>query len=409
MTDSEGKHPRGFYVLILSTITVFLAFETTWPILPLYITESGATIFELGLIIGILSVTLMLTKMPLAILAGRVRTRTIIIGCSILQSACQLSYSLAPALIWFYPIRILHGLSIAPFIPLGIGMMAEFAPKGKIGETMGTFLTSYGIANTLGPFLCASLLTVLSYTQIFQLVSIIPIIGILPFITGVRFPRLDNSLINTASPIQTLSFIFHSRGLRILTALRLCFAITIGIFITYFVVYAEGKLLFAPFLIAFLLGVRGAADMCLRIPVGRLIDKVDCKIFILIGVITLAVVYFLLSFVTDLYLLIGIMFLYGASLSLRVVAEWTMVAKNSSSNMRNLTAAYLSTIYYIGSGIGAILGGALATFLEIPFLFTISSIILMFSIVFALLIRGKDSELLENEETKLGGVIDGRH
>jgi len=409
MTDSEGKYPREFYVLILSTITVFLAFETTWPILPLYITESGATIFELGLIIGILSVTLMLTKMPLAILTGRVRARTIIIGCSILQSVCQLSYSLAPALIWFYPIRILHGLSIAPIIPLGIGMMAEFAPKGKIGETMGTFLTSYGIAITLGPFLCALLLTVLPYTQIFQLASIIPIIGILPFITKVRLPRLESSRNNNASPIQTLSFILRSRSLRILTALRLCFAIAYGFFITYFVVYAEGTLLFAPFLIALLLGIRGAADMCLRIPVGRLIDKVDYKIFILISFSTLAVVYFLLSFVTDLCLLIGIMFLYGVSLSFRVVAEWTMVAQNTPSNLRNLTAAYLSTIFNIGSGTGAILGGALATFLEIPFLFTISSIIFMFSIVFALLIRGKDSESLENEETKLGGIIDGQH
>ena len=85
-----------------------------------------------------------------------------------------------------------------------------------------------------------------------------------------------------------------------------------------------------------------------------------------------------------------------------------MVAHSSSDNARSITAAYLSTLFNIGSSTGAILGGVLATILEIPVLFRIASIILMFSIVFVLMIRRKDSESLEKKEIDVGGIIDGR-
>ncbi|MHA2143716.1 MAG: MFS transporter [Candidatus Thorarchaeota archaeon] len=390
MTDSEGGYPKEFYALILSSITIFLASETARPILPLHITDMGATLVELGLIIGIMSIALIGTKIPLGILAERVSPRMIIVGSALAQSASQLCYSLAPDLVWFYPIRILHAISIAPIVPLAIGRAQEFAPAGKTGETLGTFLTSYGVAITFGPFLCSSLLTQLSYVQVFQFISVIPILGILPFFTGMRFTLFEESN-NDAPPVaHAFSHIIHSRNLIILTVLRLMFALAYGFFVTYFIVYAEETILLAPFLIAFLLGVRGAVDMGLRIPVGKLVDRVDPKYFIISGFSILAVAYYLLSEVTDFYLLIGLMALYGVALGLRVVAEWTMVANNSPDGCRSVIAAYLSTLFNIGSGFGAIIGGVLATYLVIPDLFRISSVLMIVAVFITFLIQKKE-------------------
>ncbi|MHA2207762.1 MAG: MFS transporter [Candidatus Thorarchaeota archaeon] len=389
MTDSEGGYPREFYALMLSSITIFLASETSRPILPLYITDLGATLAELGLIIGILSLSHIATKIPLGILADRISGRSIIIGSALGQSAAQLLYSLTPALVWFYPIRILHAVSIAPIVPLALGKAQEFAPVEKTGATLGVFLSSYGIAITFGPFLCSSLLTQLNYVQVFQFVSVIPLLGVLPFFTGMKFALFEEHPEDQPSIAFAFTHIIHSRNLVILTVVRILFAVGYGFFVTYFIVYAEETILLAPFLIAFLLGIRGAVDMGLRVPVGRLVDKVDTKYFIISGCAILALVYHLLSQVTNFYLLIVLLAIFGVGLGLRVVAEWTMVANNSPDGSRSVIAAYLSTMFNIGSGVGAILGGILATFLVIPDLFRISSVLMIVAVFITLFLQKK--------------------
>ncbi len=390
MMDDKGGYPKEFYALILSSVTIFLASETARPILPLHVTGMGATLIELGLITGIMSLSLIATKIPLGIFADRVNARSIIVGSALAQSATQLFYSLAPALVWFYPVRILHAISIAPIVPLAIGRAQEFAPAGKTGETLGTFLTSYGIAITFGPFLCSTLLTQFSYGQVFQFISIIPILGILPFFMRMKFTGLEGNTGDAPSVGFAFSHIFHSRNLILLTVLRLLFALGYGFFITYFILYAKETLLLAPFLIAFLLGIRGATDMGLRIPVGRLVDKVDTKYFIFSGFGILAVVYYLLSELTDFWFLVILMVFYGVALGFRVVAEWTMVANNSPDGCRSVIASYLSTMFNIGSGIGAILGGVLATYMVIPDLFRISSVLMIIGVFITLLIRKRE-------------------
>jgi predicted MFS family arabinose efflux permease len=400
MSEKKGKYPNEFYALILSSITIFLASETTRPILPLYITGLGATLVELGIITGMLSISLIFTKIPLGIFAERVDSRVIIIGSGLAQSACQLLYSLTPVVIWFYPIQLLHAISIAPIVPLAIGRTQEFAPKGKTGVTLGIFLTSYGIAIAFGPFLCSILLAYLNYIQIFQIIAIIPLIGIVPCFSGVKFSHLESISQGTRPQVwAAFSYIRHSRNLGILTILRLLFALAYGFFVTYFIIYAEETILLAPFLIAFLLGIRGVADMALRIPVGKLVDRVDTKYVIILGFGTLSCVYYLLSETTNLFILFILMVFYGIALGFRVVAEWTMVANNSPDGCRSVVAAYLSTMFNIGSGVGEIFGGVLATFLAIPDLFRISSILMVIAVVIAPLLQKKGAESSIARET----------
>jgi predicted MFS family arabinose efflux permease len=394
MTSMNPEYRNEFYELILSSITIFLASETARPLLPLYVTSMGASFVELGIIIGVMSISLILTKVPLGILAEKANGKIVIVSCGIAQSICQISYSFIPSLIWFLPIRILHAISIAPLVPLAIRKTQEYAPIGKTGETLGVFLTSYGVANTMGPFLCSLLLTRFTYVQVFQILSILPLIGILPLVSGARFPFLSNVETNLKSQVSSaFSHIRHSRNLTVLTALRIVFAFANGLFVTYFIVYAEESIHLAPFIIMFLLGVRGAADMSLRIPVGKVVDHVDTKYFIVLGFGIVSIVYYLLSEIEDLFLLALLMIFYGIALSFRVVSDWTIVAGNSPDGCRSVIAAYLSTMYNVGSAAGEIFGGVFATFLAIPDLFKLSSLLMIVGVLAASLLRNKDDTL----------------
>jgi predicted MFS family arabinose efflux permease len=184
----------------------------------------------------------------------------------------------------------------------------------------------------------------------------------------------------------------------ILTFLRLSYAITFSFYITFFVVYAEEILFLAPALIAFLLGTRGISDMLLRIPAGRLVDKVDYKWCILTSIGALSLIYILIVEITDIYGLVLLMIVFGLAVGLRVVSEWTMLAEKCDSNARNVAAAYLSTMFNIGSTVGSVLAGIIVTISNITMLFRFASLLMIITFLAALGISRKPQKITINQD-----------
>jgi MFS family permease len=178
--------PKELFLLTITTITFFLATQTTQPILSLYITEKGATTFELGIIISLMSFVAIAAKIPLGIFAERIGRWPIIPAVAVGQTISLLLYSIASHPSWFYPIRIFHAIILAAYAPTAIAITQDLAPQDKRGTTMGVFLTSVGVTTTIGPFLCMFFINYLAYEQLFQIASIIPLLGLLPFLLIIR-------------------------------------------------------------------------------------------------------------------------------------------------------------------------------------------------------------------------------
>ena len=102
--------PRQLYLLTMTTISLYLASQTIQPILSLYIIEKGATTFELGFLISLLSFVAIGAKIPLGLLAEKVGKWPIIPAVAIGQTLSMLLYSIAPNPTWLVPIRIFHAL-----------------------------------------------------------------------------------------------------------------------------------------------------------------------------------------------------------------------------------------------------------------------------------------------------------
>ena len=331
---------------------------------------------ELGTIISLLSFTAIIAKIPLSILSERIGRWPIIPTVAIGQSISLLLYSIAPNPTWFYPIRIFHAITLAAFAPTALAITRDLAPPGKRGDTIGKFLTSFGIATMLGPFLCTFLIDYIDYTQLFQIAAIIPLLGIGPFLLiRHKSPQAHSTEKRNPSILTSLKTIISSRNLLILTYLRLTFSFTYAFLITLFAVYAESNLLLVPSLIALLFGIRGTTNTLFRIPSGKLADKIGYKWPIVLAFTILTLAYFTISETANISVLILAMILYGIAHGIRAVTEWTMLADYTPSETANIATAYLSTIFNIGSALGAITAGALAIFLSIPTIFKLASII----------------------------------
>jgi len=373
---NEG-YPREFYYLVASSFMIYLALESTRPILPLYIAEKGASPFELGLVIGIFSICTMIAKMPLGKITELMKRKYVLIVAAVGQSASQFLYSIAPSPEWFYPIRILHAVTMAPLFPVAFTISQEMAPSNRSGDATGKITAAYGLGTMIGPFLCSFLLSFLAYNQLFQAVAIFPLLGLfLLFGAGEEKQVARSSDTTEGSSDLFLDHLRRSRNLKVLAYLRFSHSFAYAFFLTFFVIYAENTLAIAPALIAFLFGMKGTADLMLRIPAGKMGDRGNDKWMLAIAFTGLSSFYFLISEAQQIPFLMGLMVLLGLSISIRVVSEYIVLSESSSPKTRNMAASYLSTIFYVGSSLGAILAGVLASYLPIPVIFKGASVLL---------------------------------
>ena len=227
----------------------------------MYIVQFGATKFELGVIISLLSFIAIAAKIPLGLLSEHVGRWPIIPAVAIGQTFSLLLYSIIPNLDWFYPIRIIHAIILAAFAPTAISITLDLAPSEKRGDKMGKFLTSLGVATMLGPFLCTFLVDYVDYVTLFRVASTIPIIGLIPFLL---FPRQESESVflrnETPSFLNFFKNVVHSRNILVLSYLRIVFSFSNAFFITLFAVYVEDTLLLLPSTIALLFGIKGVTN-----------------------------------------------------------------------------------------------------------------------------------------------------
>jgi len=120
---------KEFYLLTGIAFALFIAGQTTDPIFPLYVTDLGASIFELGLIISLFSITAIISRIPLGFLVEKAGKLLIVPISLIGQAVCFLLYSIAPTPNWLYPIRVIHALLLAAFFPVVVAVIADLPPR----------------------------------------------------------------------------------------------------------------------------------------------------------------------------------------------------------------------------------------------------------------------------------------
>jgi len=333
----------------------------------------------------------MAAKIPLGLLSEKIGRWPIIPVVAFGQTISLLLYSIVPNSAWFYPVRIFHALTLAAFAPTALAIAHDLAPPGKRGDTIGKFLTSFGIATTFGPLLCTFLVNYVNYVQLFQVASVIPLLGLVPFL----LVRHEGSRVfSHEKTSQTLSgslrAIISSRNMLVLSYLRLIFSFTYAFLITLFAVHAQENLLLTSSLIALFFGINGATNMLSRIPSGKLTDKVGYKFPIILAFALLAVAFLTISETNSIFFLICAMVIYGVAHGVRAVAEWSTLGDCAPSEASNIATAYLSTMFNVGEALGAVAAGALSILFNIQAIFKLASLVVFTGVFTVTLIPKSD-------------------
>lgn len=382
----SGKSSVEFHVLL----AVAFFFWTGWlafaPLFPLFVDEIGASYFELGLLMATPSLLTIFLRIPVGMFFKKVGTRRILLLALLIQSLAFFLCGLAPNIGWLYPVRILQALALSSFPTVVTAAISDLIlPEGR-GEAFGVFFTSIGLAMIVGPFLSSFLISYLNYQLTFQWLSLIPLVGFILYLY--TFKNAQESFQNANGKTTKGSFarVIRNRNIQVLCIARALFSFTAATFATLFSVYAEKFLFFTPSFISLLFVARGIVNALIRLPSGKLSDKIGRQTPLLVGYTTTVLVFLLLAVIKDPFAIGLTMGLYGFAWGVRVPSETAMLNDSLDAEDVGLGIAFLQTMFPLGITAGSLISGAAAQPYGIPTMFSISAFLTVPAVVAILML-----------------------
>ncbi len=162
-----GRRSRSLACLVAATFFHFASLYYLFPTLPLYVRDLGGSTSDVGLIIGILTLTSLAWRPFLGAWMDRTGRRGFLLagaGAYVLASLGYWAIRSVPGLLLW---RVFHGLGLATFSTAAASLAADLAPSGRRGATMGVFGLAQAAALTVGPGIGQLILRAFGYPGLF--------------------------------------------------------------------------------------------------------------------------------------------------------------------------------------------------------------------------------------------------
>ena len=149
---------RNFILTSLSTFTIFTSFYFLLVTLPEYITQLGGSESEVGLIIGVFTISAVLLRPFIGREVDRRGRKIILLAGTAVFLISMLLYSYTTSVLSLLLLRVLHGIGWGAATTAASTLIADIAPPSRRGEAMGVFGISSNVAMAIGPILSFVLL-----------------------------------------------------------------------------------------------------------------------------------------------------------------------------------------------------------------------------------------------------------
>ncbi|HXZ35938.1 MAG TPA: MFS transporter, partial [Thermodesulfobacteriota bacterium] len=158
---------RGFLLSFLAQFTFSLVFCILIPAIPIYLLRFGAKEGEIGLLIGIFSVSSLILRPFVGKALLTIPERDFMIAGTLLYVVSCLAYLIAPP---FWPlliVRAVHGIGLAFFATASFTLLASMLPEAHRGRLISYYFLSFNLAFALGPYLGMLLINRFKFSILF--------------------------------------------------------------------------------------------------------------------------------------------------------------------------------------------------------------------------------------------------
>lgn len=379
------RYSRALLIFVFLSFISLLGSAVTRDLRPLYFGEVGADPVQVGLLMAVPAIVSIFTRVPSSVLSRRLgRWRMILFTLTLMMVSTAL-FAFIRDPVWFYPLVALGAFSWAAFSPVAIELVLDQSTASTRGDILGLFFTSIGAAMFVGPLISSVLTLVMGLRQLFLVTTVIPVAALVIFLTVIKpgeiGERREEGGVEGGLGRGSIVRIFKVRNFASLSVARIAYSLSMGVFSTIYPVYAAGSLGFTPSLIALLFTFRGVTNVMLRIPAGRLSDRIGRRKPFIIAIALAVVVYVLLGTVDSFWPLVVVMSLFGVSWGMRMAPSMALVSDSVLDVDRPLALVLFMTVYDIGSALGALLAGFSSAIVSQQTLLLICAPILLVSLL----------------------------
>lgn len=343
------KNSFTLFTVYVVAFVGFTGFSFLFPVIPLYAAELGAPVSQVGLIVATISYVTAFFLIPFGMLSDRFGRHNLLVGGLAVFTLAPLLYPLASNPQQLILVRAVHGLAAAAFLPAAIALVVDLTPETNRGEAIGWYTASLQLGLMAGPITGGFLAGYFGFDAAFYGCSAVSLVGLV-FILSRPGALIQRPATGSAEAGSSWRWLMQPLVVASLLV-PLFIAVGSGTIASYIPLYGQGFGITEAGAGAIITAIY-ASSAVLRAPAGRLSDKVDRKLLLILGLGLSAVAVSLFSFFHGLsqFIIIGIIF--GIGMGIAMPASLALTADFSSVRGRALFMAIPTCFFQIGLAAG---------------------------------------------------------
>jgi len=384
MTQPFRLLSRDFVCICLATFLYFGSFYLILPTLPQYVEQLGGTPGQIGLVMGLLSVSAVAVRPQFGRLADRYgRKRLMLVGAGCFSLLFSF-YGLLPTVGALYVLRLAHGVAHGCSLAASAAYVADLAPPARRGEVIGVYGTASVIAMALFP---AWGIAVIQHTQSFSLLFACAVAASAAAFLAVA-PVREIAAQDGGNHAVSLLTIGRRRAVLVPAFALFAAATSYGAVLAFLPVYAPQRGI-AGFGVFFT--VYAAATLASRVFAGRISDRLGRRRVILPFMALLTAAVFALAFLDGLLMLVVIGFAFGLGFGAFMPILNALVVDKTPSVERGSALGFFTSFMDVGIATGSVLLGLIGEWHGFPVMFFAAALIMLVGMAVFAAFTEKDS------------------
>lgn len=345
------------------------------PLFPIYVSEKGATNFELGLIVSGFTISQFLVQPFFGGLSDRFGRKFFMVGGMACYGLVAFLYTFAHSLPQVFWVRLLHGVGAGMIWPALTAYVIDQSPVERRGETVGLLSSVEMVGFAVGPFLGGMLYSLGGMNLPFMGCAVLALLAAGILWGGIREkpPQYQGEMLTWGERYGFSSL--RLPDIRLLCLIGFAEAFVWGTIITLLPVMAS-RLGVLPEKIGWLFSSYFIVYILLQKPVGKWSDRNGRKKPILLGMSIYALAVLLLSQGGTFLYTMGVLAIAGAGLGIYSPSVRVAIADLSSKEVRGASMGFFFTTRMIGFFLGPNISGLMADRLGQGFPFLVGATLL---------------------------------
>jgi MFS family permease len=159
---------RDFVLCFFAYFSLCSVYHILIPTLPIYLLRSGSKETEIGVLIGMFSVSSLVLRPFVGRALLKMPEKTFMVVGALLFTFAAVAYLLAPPFWPFLIVRIFQGIGYAFFQTASFTLIANISSATHRGQSFGYFILAYNLSGALAPPLGMVLINHFSFTLLFM-------------------------------------------------------------------------------------------------------------------------------------------------------------------------------------------------------------------------------------------------